>query len=81
MIDEQSPLLKEAMEAYGIKPSHVLASREYGDHVVIVTKGGRRASFARGDHVQKLRQAELDGQIPEAGRGGRKKTEVREIVG
>lgn len=61
---EQSKLFKEAMEAYGIRPEHVMASRDYGNHVVIVTKGGKRVSFAFGDHVNKLRQAELDGQIP-----------------
>ena len=61
---EQSKLMTEAMGAYGIKQEHVLSSKEYKDHVVIVTKGGSKVSFAPGDKVEKLSQVALDGVPP-----------------
>ena len=61
---EQSKLMSGAMGAYGIKPEHVLSSKEYKDHVVIVTKGGSKVSFAPDDKVEKLTQVELDGIPP-----------------
>lgn len=63
---EQSKLMSEAMAGYGLKPEHVLSSKEYKDHVVIVTKGGRKVSFAPNDKVEKLSQVEMDGQVPES---------------
>ena len=61
---EQSKLMSEAKAAYGIKPEHVLSEKEYKDHVVIVTRGGRKISFAPGDKVEKLSQVDLDGVAP-----------------
>lgn len=64
--DEGKPseLMSEAMAAYGIRKAHLLASRDYRDHVVIVTKGGSKVSFAPGDKVQPLSKIELDGVPP-----------------
>jgi len=59
-----SKLLREAMGKYGIADKHVLSSRDYGDHVVIVTKGGRKVSFAPGDKVRELTDIELTGNPP-----------------
>ena len=59
-----SKLMAEAMKAYGIRQRHVLSSKDYGDHVVIVTKGGSKVSFADGDKVKELTQVELDGVPP-----------------
>ena len=59
-----SGLLEEAQRAYGIRPEHVLASKEYDDHVVIVTHGGSKVSFAPGDKVVRLSKIDLDGVPP-----------------
>lgn len=61
---EPSPLMREGMSAYGIRAQHVLSSRDYGDHVVIVTKGGAKVSFALGDKVVELSRVQLDGVPP-----------------
>jgi hypothetical protein len=60
--EEPSKLMLEAQRAYGIRDQHVLASKEYKDHVVIVTRGGSKVSFAPGDVVKKLDDAQLHGQ-------------------
>lgn len=57
-------LMSEAMGAYEIKPGHVLSSKEYKDHVVIVTHGGAKVSFAPGDKVKPLSKVDLDGVPP-----------------
>lgn len=59
-----SAMMREAMNAYGISPAHVLSSRDYGNHVVIVTKGGAKVSFAPGDLVTKLTEIRLTGVPP-----------------
>lgn len=61
---ELSPLMIEATNAYGIEPWHVLTFRDHGPFVRIVTKGGRRVSFERGDRVAKLSPIELSGSMP-----------------
>lgn len=61
---ERSKLMGEAMGRYGIKPEHILASKDYGDYVVIVTRGGAKVSFTSGDEVKKLSPVELDGVPP-----------------
>lgn len=58
---EQSKLMSDAMGAYNIKLEHVASSKDYKDHVVIVTKGGRKVSFAPGDKVKPLSPVDLDG--------------------
>lgn len=75
--EKPSALMSEAMEAYGIKPTHVLSSKDYGNHVVIVTRGGRKVTFARGDKVTKLAQVDLDGEIPEHVRRAREEAKRR----
>ena len=57
-------LTEEAMAAYGIESKHVLSSKDYKNHVVIVTKGGSKVSFAPGDKVAPLSQIDLDGVAP-----------------
>lgn len=59
-----SKLMSEAMGAYRIRPAHVLSSKDYGDHVVIVTKGGKKVSYAVGDKVRELTDVELTGMPP-----------------
>lgn len=52
-----SGLTSEAMQAFGIRLDHILASKDYGNKVVIVTKGGSKVIFERGDKVLKLSEA------------------------
>jgi hypothetical protein len=56
-----SKLMREALGRYGIKPQHVAGSKDYGDRVVIVTKGGAKVSFTEGDEVAKLSDFQLTG--------------------
>jgi hypothetical protein len=56
-----SALMREALGRYGIKPQHVAGSKDYGDRVVIVTKGGAKVSFTEGDEVAKLSDFQLTG--------------------
>lgn len=62
--EKDSALMTEAKRAYGIKPEHVHSQRDEGKYVVIVTKGGKKVSYAAGDTVKKLTQVQLDGVAP-----------------
>lgn len=55
-----SPLMRQAMEAYGIAPEFVLDSKDLGSRVVIITKAGFKAKFEKGDKVKKLKRVQLD---------------------
>ena len=61
--DKKGPsrLMREAMDAFKLRMDHVLASRDYDDHVVIVTKGGKKLSFAPGDKVKELAEVDKHG--------------------
>jgi len=56
-----SKLMREAMDAFRLRMEHVLASKDYDDHVVIVTKGGKKLSFAPGDKVKELAEVDKHG--------------------
>lgn len=56
-----SKLMRAAMDAFGLRPGHILDSRDYDDHVVIVTKGGKKLSFAPGDKVKELAEVDKHG--------------------
>jgi len=61
-----NPMVKAAMEAYGIKPEDIaetdgkLAVRVARGRVVIITKAGFKAKFEKGDKVKKLKRVQLD---------------------
>jgi hypothetical protein len=56
---ERSRLMQEALGAYGIKEENILASSEKGDRVVIVTNGGFKAKYEKGDKVKPLTPIQL----------------------
>lgn len=61
---EYTALQSEAMEAYGIDPRYVLACNtdEDGAVAVIVTHGGRKVRFKKGDKPKKLRAVDVTGE-------------------
>jgi len=56
-------LIDEACEAYGIDKKHVLDSNFYPEtgEAVIVTNGGAKVRFKKGDEVEKLAPERVDG--------------------
>jgi hypothetical protein len=58
---KEKSITEEAMEAYGIDKKHVLASKEYADHVVIVTHGGVKVRFPSEEKITKLTKYQLTG--------------------
>jgi hypothetical protein len=64
---KQPPLIAEACKAYGIDSEYVFSSgidKETGE-AVIVTNGGKRVRYAKGDEVVELSQIEITGINPE----------------
>lgn len=58
---ESKSILEEAMEAHGIKKEHILDSKNYDKHVVIVTKGGYKIKHPGGSNDAKLTKYQLTG--------------------
>ena len=58
-------LLAAACKAYGISKEHVFASNYYPEagEVVIVTAGGTKVRFKKGDKVEALEPVRVDGVI------------------
>lgn len=58
-------LLAAACKAYGIGAKHVFSSNYYPEagEVVIVTAGGTRVRFKKGDKVEALEPIRVDGVI------------------
>jgi len=64
---KQPPLIAEGCKAYGIDKKYVFASgidKETGE-AVIVTDGGKKVRYAKGDNVDELSQIEITGVNPE----------------
>lgn len=64
---KQPPLVAEACKAFGIDGKHVFTSgidKETGE-AVIVTNGGKKVRYAKGDKVAELSQIEITGVNPE----------------
>lgn len=64
-IEKPNALIIEACKAYGIDQKYVLASRidkETGE-AVIVTHGGAKVRFVKGDEVEPLDPVRVDGVI------------------
>jgi hypothetical protein len=60
--DQDAALLAKACEAYGIDPKYVFASNVSADGVVtILTNGGTRVKFRKGDKVRPLDPVAIDG--------------------
>jgi len=71
-------LIAEACRAYGIDKKFVLSSRMDGDAAIIVTQGGAKVQYRKGDEVEKLSPIRVTGVNPEnerrkpvAGKGSR----------
>ena len=67
---EGQSLVKEAMDAYGIRPDDVLKSRidraaGAAGQAVIVTHGGKKVRYARGEKVEPLTEIERKGINPD----------------
>ena len=64
---KQPALIAEGCKAYGIDKKYVFASginKETGE-AVIVTDGGKKVRYAKGDEVAELSQIEITGVNPE----------------
>lgn len=61
-------IMAEALEAYGIDPKYVFASKVYPEtgEAVILTNGGSKVRFKAGDKPQPLSQIAITGINPEA---------------
>lgn len=56
-------LVKEACKAYGIDPQHMFASSVKNGEVTILTKGGTRVRYKKGDQVERLDPIKVDGIV------------------
>jgi len=63
--DEGRDLIDEACEAYGINKRYVFSSAYHSDtdEAVIVTNGGAKVRYRRGDKVEALPPVRVDGII------------------
>lgn len=71
--DEGPTLLSDALMAYGIDKQYVLASKHYPkgrdfqdtrECVCVVTNGGAKVLYRRGDSVEPLNSVAVHGRIP-----------------
>jgi len=60
----QKALIKEACEAYGIDQQYVLASNVRDGVAVVLTHGGSKVRYAKGDKVEPLNQVQVTGVNP-----------------
>lgn len=58
-------LIAEACRAYGIAERFVLAAAEAGGTATIVTVGGHKVRYRRGQEVARLTRRQLTGKGPE----------------
>lgn len=62
---QEKALMAEACAAYGIAPEYVFSSRVAADgEVVILTNGGTRVRYRKGDKVEPLGQIAITGVNP-----------------
>ena len=59
-------LFADACEAFGIDAKYLLASKVYGDEVVLVTNGGKKVRYKSGDKVEPLDEIAVTGINPAA---------------
>lgn len=64
----EKALIAEACKAYGIAEKYIFSSSVRNGVAVIVTHGGTRVRFAKGDEVEPLGYIQVSGVNPEWGK-------------
>lgn len=64
LTEEEEVLIAAGCQAYGIAPKYVLGSAVRDGVAVIVTQGGSKVRFAKGDKVEALHPVQVTGIAP-----------------